>query len=232
MQNSYWVYKFTSPSGKVYIGITSNIIKRFSFYKNHHLLNQTAIYNSIAKYGWDAHIKEILFISLTREQAEQKEIELIKYYKENKQSLNLTDGGLKPPIRDINPKSKPVYQYDLEGTFIKEWENIASIELNTNFNSSNIGRVCRKKTYYQHKFLWIFKEDVEKGILPVYVKPLGNRRKSLLLKDSNDNVVASFNTVKEAISTCGLVNPKRSILKSIKNKTPDINGNYWDYNKK
>lgn len=231
MQNKYWVYKLTSPSGRVYIGITSNIIKRFAFYKNHHLLKQTAIYNSIAKYGWDSHIKEILYISLEKEEAEEKEIELIKFYKEQKKCLNLTDGGLICPQKETNPKSKIVYQYDLDGNFIKEWESIFSIEMDTEFNATNIGKVCRKRSYYQYGYLWSFKEDVEKGIIPYYIKKPGNRRRELLLLNNKGEIIKTFQSVKEAINTCKLKNPKRNILKSIRKKIPDVNGNYWKYKK-
>lgn len=55
------VYKITSPSGKVYIGSSVNVYKlRFTQYKNLHCEGQIKLYNSLKKYGWNYHTKEIL----------------------------------------------------------------------------------------------------------------------------------------------------------------------------
>ena len=49
------IYKITSPSGKVYIGQTTNFTKRKSYYKNGAKPYQVRIHNSLQKYGYDAH---------------------------------------------------------------------------------------------------------------------------------------------------------------------------------
>lgn len=76
---SYTVYKHTSPSSKVYIGITSQLPeerwKNGKGYKTCVLLNR-----AIQKYGWENIKHEVLFTGLTKEEAEQKEIELIAFY--------------------------------------------------------------------------------------------------------------------------------------------------------
>jgi len=234
MTNKYWVYKITSPSGKIYIGITSNIIKRFCFYRNNFDEKQTIIYNSIKKYGWDAHIKEILYISLFKEEAEQKEIDLIKFYKNNKVSLNITDGGLCASSANyIDPRAKQVLQCDLDGNIIKEWESINSIEIILNFSSTNIGRVCRKKTFYQHGYLWIFKKDFEDGIVPIYTDRVTTRKgKEVLLLNSKKEFIREYNSIKEALRTYSLKNVKRNIYRSLILKIQDKNGNYWEYKNK
>ena len=52
-------------------------------------------WNAIQKYGWDNFEHEILFDGLTKEEAEQKEIELIAYYNSNNKDYgyNLSSGG-------------------------------------------------------------------------------------------------------------------------------------------
>ena len=55
-----YIYKITNPNNKIYIGQTINFIKRKSQYKNLYCKGQTAIYNSIKKYGWDNFEIEIL----------------------------------------------------------------------------------------------------------------------------------------------------------------------------
>lgn len=91
---NYIVYKHTCPSGKVYIGITGQNPSRR--WKNGSGYAQNKyFYNAIQKYGWQNIKHEILFDSLTKEQAEAKEIELIAEYKSNnpEYGYNSAHGG-------------------------------------------------------------------------------------------------------------------------------------------
>lgn len=54
------IYKITSPSGKIYIGQTTNFIKRKNYYKNGAKPYQVRIYNSLEKYGYNAHTIEFI----------------------------------------------------------------------------------------------------------------------------------------------------------------------------
>lgn len=78
----YKVYKHTSPSNKVYIGITSQPIKARWGYGSHYHHN-AYLTSAIKKYGWDNFKHEILYEGLTKEEACNKEIELIALYKSN-----------------------------------------------------------------------------------------------------------------------------------------------------
>ena len=93
MEN-YKVYKHTFPNGKVYIGITQQtLVRRWQngkgYYKN------SFITKAINKYGWENIKHEVLFDNLTKEEAEQKEIELIAFYKStnDKFGYNIDNGG-------------------------------------------------------------------------------------------------------------------------------------------
>lgn len=92
---NYTVYKHTFPNNKVYIGITSQTVNRRwrngEGYKN----KQDLIYRAIHKYGWENIKHEILYTNLTKEEAETKEVELIKLYKStnNKYGYNVESGG-------------------------------------------------------------------------------------------------------------------------------------------
>jgi len=90
----YTVYMHVTPSDKVYIGITKqNPIKRWLHGKGYQ--RQLYFYNAILKYGWDNIEHKILFDGLTKEQAEQKEKELIAHYKSNLREFgyNVESGG-------------------------------------------------------------------------------------------------------------------------------------------
>jgi group I intron endonuclease len=56
------IYKITSPSGKIYIGQTSNLRKRYYYYLTgfNSIKEQTRLYNSFLKYGILNHIFEII----------------------------------------------------------------------------------------------------------------------------------------------------------------------------
>ena len=99
----YKVYKHTLPmsvSGKendmVYIGITckENPIDRWGVSGVHYKYNKH-FSRAISKYSWQNFLHEVLFDSLTKEEAEQKEIELIAYYNSTnaKFGYNKANGG-------------------------------------------------------------------------------------------------------------------------------------------
>lgn len=78
--DSYSVYMHISPYGKRYIGITMrNPLKRWGRNGYNYRFNRH-FYNAILKYGWDNFEHIILFTNLSKEEAEEKEIELIKKY--------------------------------------------------------------------------------------------------------------------------------------------------------
>ena len=85
----------TSPSNKKYIGVTSQKPERRwrkngTGYKDH-----IYFWRAIQKYGWDNFEHDILYANLTKEEAEQKEVELIAYYNSNNIGFgyNMSIGG-------------------------------------------------------------------------------------------------------------------------------------------
>ena len=94
-ERNYTVYKHTCPNGKVYIGITGRSPKiRWDYGRNYK--NNKHFTNAIQKYGWDNIKHDVLFENLTKQQAEQKEIELISEYKatNSKYGYNIQNGGM------------------------------------------------------------------------------------------------------------------------------------------
>lgn len=69
------IYKITSPSGKIYIGQSVDILSRINKYKNAKCITQPIILKSILKYGWENHLFEIV---LECEKSELNEKE--RYY--------------------------------------------------------------------------------------------------------------------------------------------------------
>ena len=89
----YSLYRHTSPSGKVYIGITSQSIEhRWNGGKGYMNVKSSLIKSTIIKYGWDNIKHEVLFTNLIKEEAIKLEIELIAHYKSLGISLNIISG--------------------------------------------------------------------------------------------------------------------------------------------
>lgn len=88
------VYKHTSPSGKVYIGIAKNIKQRWRSGGNGYR-GCTRIWCAIQKYGWDNFKHEIIVENLTQKEASETEIALIKKHNATDPAYgyNLTFGG-------------------------------------------------------------------------------------------------------------------------------------------
>lgn len=93
-ESKYCVYMHTTPSGKVYVGITSKPVeKRWlngrGYARNEHF------FNAIKRYGWGNIRHEVLEKGLTKEEACEKEREYIARYKSHdpRNGYNLTTGG-------------------------------------------------------------------------------------------------------------------------------------------
>lgn len=91
------IYKITSPSGRIYIGQSWNIKRRFSQYKSGPPKTQAKLCNSFSKYGYEQHIFEIiheLSIDNTQELLDYFEVYYMNYYRDlGIDLLNLKEGG-------------------------------------------------------------------------------------------------------------------------------------------
>lgn len=93
--NNYIVYMHTSPNDKRYIGITSQKPERRWRKNGEGYKDHVYFWKAIQKYGWNNFKHDILYAELTKEEAEQKEIELIAYYDSNNidYGYNMSIGG-------------------------------------------------------------------------------------------------------------------------------------------
>lgn len=103
-ERKYCVYMHTSPSGKIYIGITSRKpIERWGSDGRGYLgknkngeFRQPAMANAIKKYSnWDEWQHDIIATNLSQEEAKKMEQELIAQYKSNNSNYgyNISPGG-------------------------------------------------------------------------------------------------------------------------------------------
>jgi group I intron endonuclease len=90
------IYKITSPSGKIYIGQSIDIIKRWGYYKRMKCKSQVRLFHSFSKHGAISHNFEIVH-ECQRNELNELECKYIKQFNsfDNINGLNLMDGGRK-----------------------------------------------------------------------------------------------------------------------------------------
>lgn len=182
---SWYVYKHTSPSGKVYIGITGRDNPEIRWCKGTGYSRQVYFGRAIAKYGWENIKHEILLSGVSKEEAIYAEKYLIKWYKMHNISYNITDGGeghsgkfTAEHRKNISKKllgikrsedtkralakifSKAVIQFDPNTREkIKEYESIkqAAISIGRPGKENNIAHVLHKRYKTAYGFYWEFK---------------------------------------------------------------------------
>ena len=186
--NPWCVYKHTTPSGKIYIGIAKDVKHRWrgkgSGYKG-----STRIANAIKKYGWDNIKHEILFSNLTKEEACQKEIELIKKFNSTDPAFgyNLLSGGqcglhseeTKAKIQKSNMghsvsenvrkrlsvvHSVPIICLDTKKVYASA--KIAAKELNICYSS--IGKVCNGRAQFAGGLRFAKLKDYKNNTIPKF----------------------------------------------------------------
>lgn len=89
------IYKITNPNGKIYIGQSTDIEKRFNRYKQGDCKNQRVLFNSLIKYGWSNHTFEII------EECEKHELNKKERYYQDIFNV-LSDNGLNSTIVEEN----------------------------------------------------------------------------------------------------------------------------------
>lgn len=113
----------------------------------------------------------------------------------------------KSNINKINPpkffeNSKNILQYDMYGSFVKEWEKISDIEKTLGFKKVSIHRVCSgdRKTYMD--YIWKYKENEK---YPLQLDMEINGRKDIIKKveqyDLDGNLIKTWDSINIAQKT-------------------------------
>lgn len=166
--NKYSVYKHTTPSGKVYIGITCRNPKTRWGYGSGY---RTQVFNrAIEKYGWKNIKHEIVFSGLTEEEASAKERELIAEYDscnpEHGYNKNyggtfgnkVTEEGL---LKIAKTKEKAVVQYTTDGRIINRFRSAKEAAEKTGTSRQHISEVCKghKQLKTTNGYVWRYEGD-------------------------------------------------------------------------
>ena len=154
-ENNWCVYMHTNKSnGKKYIGISKNPQARWG--SNGHRYKKQYFGDAIKKYGWDGFVHEILFSGLSEHDACEKEIQLISKYKtcNSKYGYNILPGGdvgSPLPPGTYSKNCKPVYQYSLDGSYIKKFNSIKEA---SSIHGTGISGCINNKSYTSDNYQW------------------------------------------------------------------------------
>lgn len=191
----YCVYSHINKiNGKIYIGITSDIQKRWkpSAYK---LCKY--FYKAIQKYGWDNFDHIVLVDNIQYEIACECEKYLIKKYNSinSEHGYNLARGGTGGATTsgERHRLSKKVYQYDLDGNFIKEWCNAPAASKETGVNVSDIQANARGKVSKAGNYQWSYEYSPK---IHKYKRNKPMKNKNIIYQfSSNWEITNIYNTV-------------------------------------
>ena len=156
---SWTVYEHWSPSGKVYVGITSQSIKVRWQNGNGYIICKM-FYRAIRKYGWENMRHIIVSSNLGEKTAKNMEIDLIRFYKNRGISYNITDGGEgalgRVPTQKQRNKVGNIWRGKNIPLEVRMKMSISHLgrhntkEHNTNISKSKIGNTNRSKVVFQY----------------------------------------------------------------------------------
>jgi group I intron endonuclease len=141
-----YIYKITSPTGKIYIGKTTRLNDRITKYRNcNGISEQKIIYNSIKKHGWENHIFEVVTEAPIDQLSylESFYIETFNSFQySNPNGMNLTKGGEGTPGRKDSIETKNKRANSIRGRHHSEQTKQLMSELKKGKPSNNKGIPC------------------------------------------------------------------------------------------
>nr|DAG32488.1 MAG TPA: intron associated endonuclease [Caudoviricetes sp.] len=175
-----------NPFGFIYI--TTNLVngkryigqRKFSDGWKPYLGSGKRFKEAVKKYGRENFVRSIVDIAYSREELNAKEINLIKFLNavDSRNFYNISDGGEikgkngkdaywynKQLPREIIEKAnlkryKPVYQFDLNGKFIKRYDSVTHAAKENNLSKQGISKSCCDPSKTCGGYFWSYSEDI------------------------------------------------------------------------
>ena len=168
MNRLYYIYKLTFPNGKIYVGQTVDLSRRFLSYRKLHCKNQIKLYETLKFYDWDLIKIEILYTNISNQATidEKEEFYISCIPEELKLNIKESVNSFIALKGSANKLSKPIYQIDKDFNIVKEWGCISELQERFQKNSANISKVINEKTFFAYGFYWCHKKDYTPDFKP------------------------------------------------------------------
>lgn len=230
IEYEYIVYKTTNLiNNKIYIGVHRTVKGVNDGYigcgVSGKLKKGKGFQAAVAKYGYENFSRETLFTYPDTEDgklaAYKKEEELVTYdFIRDTSNYNRKVGGK----NTSSAIQKQIVQYDLDGNFIKIWNNMAEIERSGIAPASSVSHCCIKKTYsknYQWRYYNGSTENISKVI---------HRIRPVYQFDLQGNFITYYKSISDA-SKATLVNAT-CISNTCTGHQSQAGGYFWSYKKR
>lgn len=191
-----WIYKYTSPSGKSYIGQTTYSLYERAGLNGRCYQNCTVFYSAIKKYGFENFSVEIL------DEVEESEIEDKEAYYIKKYNTLLPNGynyhGKGCGKRQLLHSKTIVDVYDLELNYLATFPSLIECAKYYNIPYQSISDCINHKIeHYKDK---VYVKNGEKPIKPKVILTHGRRTAQYDLKN---NLIAIYKSANDAARAIG-----------------------------
>ena len=204
-ERPYTVYMHILPNGKKYVGVTRCMLnKRWG--KGRGYWSNKYFKRAIDKYGWDNVQHAILYMRLTKEEAEQKEKELIKRFKtsDRRFGYNIESGG--SLHKEVSLETREILRQRSTG-------KRASVETRRKMSESHRGEKC-------HFFGQKETEEHKQHLREI-------KSKKVAQMDCCGNVVQEYPSMTEAAAQFGVT--RQAIYASCNGNGYKCKGYYWKF---
>jgi group I intron endonuclease len=236
-------------NNKIYIGKSIDIERRWIQHKYHK--SRIFLHNVIKKYGFENFefkiIQEIIFTDRKKTeivlcQLEEKWINekksylkkygynIIKISKPNLTYKRNKDFGKKISEIKINMNhcGKKVFQFSLNGVFIKEWKSAAEVERQLKIKAENISQVILKKQKSAGGYIWRRTDEKISDDELKEINTINRNRKKVAQYTKNDEFIQQFNSIQEACNSINC-NSVTRIVAVCKGRDNSYKGFKWKY---
>lgn len=123
-----------------------------------------------------------------------------------------------------------ICQYQLDGTFVKEWPSIKQAAETLSLPTGTIGGCVRKVKHYKTcgGFIWRYKSDSLPIIPTEHVQTYNPKECAVVQIDPSGIEIAEYNSVKEAAEKTGT--SRTNLIKCCRGQRNKAGGFIWKYN--
>lgn len=221
-QSYGFIYKYTSPSGKSYIGQTIRSLYERSGKDGINYQNCSVFYKAIEKYGFSNFKVEILAELPVEQLEEAEQFYILEYNTLLPNGYNYYPGGCGKPS---TKKTSQIDVYDLKGAFIRTFDSLKAAANEYNIPWQAISQCIRHEIQYYKDKIYVYhgeKCQIPTIIVKTHGRPVGQF-------NDDGELIAKFNSANEAARAIGKEGNARNIRYVCEGKRKHSEGFVWKY---